>query len=204
MEENKKQIRIGKITFGIVMVFVGVIIMLATFTSIEILRYALMLWPLVLVALGVETLVYSKKDNIKYDIIGGIFTFILIGIIGIFSIVNYGVNKILFDENIHNAIINERTITNYVEVFKDKATIKNAKDNPKVNIKINEIEGKEETTIRIKIQGKKELRFKHLNYADYIDIDNKKETVTILDTFEEYEYINIFITTSSKDNIIIE
>ena len=28
-----KQIRIGKITFGIVMIFIGVIIMLATFTN---------------------------------------------------------------------------------------------------------------------------------------------------------------------------
>ncbi|MBE5821497.1 MAG: hypothetical protein E7311_02780 [Clostridiales bacterium] len=204
MEENKKQIRIGKVTFGIVMIFVGVIIMLATFTSIEILRYALMLWPLILVALGVETLVYSKKDNIKYDIAGGIFTFILVGIIGIFSIINYGVNKILFDKEIYNAIINERSVTNYVEVFKDKVTIQNVKDNPKVNIKINEIEGKEQTTISIKVQAKKELSFTNMNFFDYIYIDNKKAIITILDTFEEYEYINILITTSSKDNIIIE
>ena len=49
MEENKKQIRIGKVTFGVVLILVGIVIFVQTLTSLDILRFVFMLWPLVLI-----------------------------------------------------------------------------------------------------------------------------------------------------------
>lgn len=109
MEEKSKQTRVGKFTFGIILILSGIMIFIQTVCNLDILRYVLMLWPLVLICLGIEILVYANKENVKYDFLGGIFTLIIIAIVLCFSIANYGVNKILYNEEF------QETVKEYIE-----------------------------------------------------------------------------------------
>lgn len=209
MEENKKQIRIGKVTFGVVLILVGIIIFIQTILSLNILRYVLMLWPLVLIILGIEILVYRNKENIKYDIWGSIFTLIIIGIVSLFSIVNYGVNKILYDKDIKSAIINYRAQDEKTLIFNDKVTLNNVESNEKIKIKINEIPSTDYTKVNIKLSidsSNLEKNFKIFDtyVYDYFYINEETSEINLLDTFDEYDKIEISIITPNKENIIIK
>lgn len=208
MEENKKQIRIGKLTFGVILILVGIMIFIQTISSINILRYVFMLWPLVLIVLGIEILVYRNKENIKYDIWGGFFTLSIIGIVSIFSIVNYGINKILYDKDIKNAIINYMSQDEEKITFNNKVALSNIQNNDKVKIKINEIPTEEYTTVNIKLKvdnSNLEKNFrKDTCIYNYFNINEDADEITLLDTFDEYDKIEISIITPSKENIIIK
>ena len=191
MEENKKQIRIGKVTFGVVLILVGIMIFIQTLTSLDILRFVFMLWPLVLIILGIEILMYKDKENVKYDIWGGIFTVIIVGTVSIFSMFNYGINKILYDEDIKSAIMEYTEHTEATYSFNDKVTFNNILDNDKINIKVNNKENKK-------------LKFKDISVRDFININTKESQITLLDSFKDFESIEITIVTSNKENIVIK
>lgn len=206
MEENKKQIRIGKVTFGVVLILVGIMIFVQTLTSLDILRYVFMLWPLVLIILGIEILIYRDKENVKYDIWGGIFTVIIVGTVSIFSMFNYGINKILYDEDIKSAIIEYTEHTEATYSFNDKVTFNNILDNDKIKFKINEIPTSNETSVNIKVNNKenKKLKFKDISVKDFINVNTKESQITLLDSFKDFESIEITIVTSNKENIVIK
>lgn len=206
MEENKKQIRIGKVTFGVVLILVGIMIFIQTLTSLDILRFVFMLWPLVLIILGIEILMYKDKENVKYDIWGGIFTVIIVGTVSIFSMFNYGINKILYDEDIKSAIMEYTEHTEATYSFNDKVTFNNILDNDKIKFKINEIPTSNETSVNIKVnnKGNKKLKFKDISVRDFININTKESQITLLDSFKDFESIEITIVTSNKENIVIK
>ncbi len=206
MEENKKQIRIGKVTFGVVLILVGIMIFIQTLTSLDILRFVFMLWPLVLIILGIEILMYKDKENVKYDIWGGIFTVIIVGTVSIFSMFNYGINKILYDEDIKSAIMEYTEHTEATYSFNDKVTFNNILDNDKIKFKINEIPTSNETSVNIKVNNKenKKLKFKDISVRDFININTKESQITLLDSFKDFESIEITIVTSNKENIVIK
>lgn len=206
MEENKKQIRIGKVTFGVVLILVGIMIFIQTLTSLDILRFVFMLWPLVLIILGIEILMFKDKENVKYDIWGGIFTVIIVGTVSIFSMFNYGINKILYDEDIKSAIMEYTEHTEATYSFNDKVTFNNILDNDKIKFKINEIPTSNETSVNIKVNNKenKKLKFKDISVRDFININTKESQITLLDSFKDFESIEITIVTSNKENIVIK
>lgn len=206
MEENKKQIRIGKITFGVVLILVGIMIFVQTLTSLDILRYVFMLWPLVLIILGIEILIYRDKENVKYDIWGGIFTLIIVGTVSIFSMINYGINKVLYDEDIKSAIIEYTEHVESTYSFNDKVTFNNVLNNNKIKFKINEIPTSNETSVIIKVNNKenKKLKFKDISVGDFINVNTKESQITLLDSFKDFESIEITIVTSNKENIVIK
>lgn len=117
--EEKKERRVGTYTFGIMLIIIGLSIVIMTFTKVDFLRYLLMLWPIVLIGLGVEILYLNSKSNIKVKI--DFVSIILMGVVlfftAIFSIGNYCVNKVLYDEDIKGKIINEYIDRNYYEEF---------------------------------------------------------------------------------------
>lgn len=206
MEENKKQIRIGKITFGVVLILVGIMIFVQTLTSLDILRYVFMLWPLVLIIFGIEILIYRDKENVKYDIWGGIFTLIIVGTVSIFSMINYGINKVLYDEDIKSAIIEYTEHVESTYSFNDKVTFNNVLNNNKIKFKINEIPTSNETSVIIKVNNKenKKLKFKDISVGDFINVNTKESQITLLDSFKDFESIEITIVTSNKENIVIK
>ena len=56
MEENKKKRLIGRTTFGISLILLGITIALQTILPIDLLRYVLMAWPLIIISIGIEIL----------------------------------------------------------------------------------------------------------------------------------------------------
>ena len=206
MTEKIKQIRIGKITFGIIMVLTGIVIFLQTVTNLDIVRYVLMFWPLVLISLGIETIIYRNKENIKYDIAGAIFTLIIVGTVSVFSIINYGVNKILYDEKVQDVIFNNVCQSESTYKVVDKLTLTNFKDNEKINVVINTVPSVTETTIKIRINNnlstiEEKISLNRLNITDYIFFDENKSEMILLKGFNDFNNIDIVIITSNSDNI---
>ena len=91
--EKKKVRKIGRLTFGITLILVGLSVVIQTFLPIEIFRYILMLWPLVFISIGIEVIYFSKREEIKYDGVGIFLIFVVLFFGTIFGAVNYGVNK---------------------------------------------------------------------------------------------------------------
>lgn len=99
-------IAIISILIGISLIVVGLIIIVATFSTLDILRFMLVFFPLILIITGCEIIYYSRKEEVlvKYDVLGIILTFFVICGWFIFSLVNYGINKILYDIEINEQI----------------------------------------------------------------------------------------------------
>ncbi len=208
MEKKEKQIRIGKITFGIIMILIGLVVFLQTLTSIDVVKYVLMLWPLVLVILGIETLIYRNKENIKYDLAGAIFTLIIVGMVTVFSIINYGVNKVLYDSKVQDVIFNNIHESEVTYSTKDKLNLTNFKDNDKINVVVNTIPSVSETTVKIRINNdlgtlEEKISSTRLDVTDYIFFDEEKGEMTLLKGFDDFKNIEIVIITSNSNNITI-
>lgn len=91
------QRRVGTLTFGLLMIVLGILYLLITVFNIHIEEYILKFWPIILISLGIETLTLNKlsiKNNIelKYDLLS--FFLIIIMIFFCFSI--YTANKLIY------------------------------------------------------------------------------------------------------------
>lgn len=208
--------KIGQITFGITLILLGISVFVQSIVSFEVLRYVLMMWPLIFISLGVELVYYSKKDNIniKYDIWGVILIFIILGCTTVFSVVNYGVNKILYNDEVKNVIVNN---TNNYE-FYNKVKLINI-DDKKVNVKITEEENYNGSTVYITgnlnneyIDTKGGIELFNDKYSIYNVIEVKRDSskseeennydfITISELPECYENISINIVTNNRNNI---
>lgn len=119
--EEKNERRVGTYTFGVMLIIIGISVLIMTFTKFDFFRYLLMIWPVVLIGLGVEILYLNSKSSIKVKI--DFVSIILMGIVlfftAIFSLGNYCVNKVLYDENIKERVFNQYFDINYYESYKD-------------------------------------------------------------------------------------
>ena len=119
--EEKNERRVGTYTFGVMLIIIGISVLIMTFTKFDFFRYLLMIWPVVLIGLGVEILYLNSKSSIKVKI--DFVSIILMGIVlfftAIFSLGNYCVNKVLYDENIKERVFNQYFDINYYESHKD-------------------------------------------------------------------------------------
>lgn len=97
MDKEVKVKRIGTITFGVILIILGILLAIQTFVNVNIFRYVLYLWPTVFILLGVEIIYYSFKKTItiKYDILGFIFTLVIIGFGCIIGFIHFGVNNLM-------------------------------------------------------------------------------------------------------------
>ena len=120
--EKKKVRKIGRLTFGITLILVGLSVVIQTFLPIEIFRYILMLWPLVFISIGIEVIYFSKREEIKYDGVGIFLIFVVLFFGTIFGAVNYGVNKVLYNDNMKDYIAEELndSVLNYTLAQKIK------------------------------------------------------------------------------------
>ena len=126
VQTEKKRVRkVGRLTLGITLILVGLSVIIQTFLPIEIFRYVLMLWPLVFISIGIEVIYFSKKEEIKYDGVGIFLVFVVLFFGTIFGAINYGVNKILYNDNMKNYIAEELndSVVNYT--FSPKIKINN-------------------------------------------------------------------------------
>lgn len=114
-----KEKRVGTYTFGAMLITIGISVLIMTFTKLDLARFLLMLWPLFLVALGIEILYLNSRKNIKVkiDFISILFTCIVLFCAAIFSLGNYVVNKIIYDKDIKSYIISQNTDNNCHENY---------------------------------------------------------------------------------------
>lgn len=120
--EGKNERRVGTYTFGVMLIIIGISVLIMTFTKFNFFRYLLMLWPVVLIGLGIEILYLNSKSNIKVKI--DFISIILMGTVlfftAIFSLGNYFVNKILYDEDIKERVFNQYFENSYFEDIDNK------------------------------------------------------------------------------------
>lgn len=79
--------RVGTISMGLSLVLLGVLLFISQFSDIKMVKPLLVWWPLILVVLGIEILLYlflSKQENpiVKYDFLSILF----VGVIGTIGI----------------------------------------------------------------------------------------------------------------------
>lgn len=102
--DNKKVKQVGNLTFGILLIVLGVIFLISMFTEPTWLMHAIDLWPIFLITLGAETLFYSEIKG--YTLKWNFWNVIFIGIILIASLfIGICGSMIRFasqDENIQN------------------------------------------------------------------------------------------------------
>ncbi len=209
--ENKKTKIIGRITFGIALVLFGISLVVQTLFTIDILRYVLMLWPLIIISIGIEIIYYSNKSDveIKYDFLGIILTGLIIFFGIIFSLFNYGINKILYNDDVKEYL--QQSSEDYINyTFDSNLAITNMDETP-VNIHIIEDSEYHETKVVIKYNKKAKETDNILelfengdslyNYVDVDNLDSDIATLEILDIPNTFENVEIVIHTSSKDNI---
>lgn len=119
--EKKNERRVGTYTFGVMLIIIGISVLIMTFTKIDFFRYLLMVWPIVLIGLGIEILYLNSKSNIRVKI--DFISIILMGIVllctAVFSLGNYFVNKVLYDEDIKGKVFNQYFDRNYYESYED-------------------------------------------------------------------------------------
>lgn len=211
--ENKKRKIIGRTTFGIALVLFGISLVIQTLFSLDMLRYVLMLWPLIIISLGIEIIYYSNKNDIevKYDFWGIILTGIVVFFGIIFSLFNYGVNKILYNDDVIQYL--QTPNEDYIDYsFDSKLKITNMDDST-INIKIIEDEQCTETKVVMKytlipkttdnVLALFENADSLYNYIDIDNLDSDIATLEILDIPSTFENTEIVIHTSSKDNILL-
>lgn len=211
--ENKKRKIIGRTTFGIALILFGISLVIQTLFSLDILRYVLMLWPLIIISLGIEIIYYSNKNDIeiKYDFWGIILTGIVVFFGIIFSLFNYGVNKILYNDDVIQYL--QTPNEDYIDYsFDSKLKITNMDDST-INIKIIEDEQCTETKVVMKytlipkttdnVLALFENADSLYNYIDIDNLDSDIATLEILDIPSTFENTEIVIHTSSKDNILL-
>ncbi len=221
--EKKKVRKIGRLTFGITLILVGLSVVIQTFLPIEIFRYILMLWPLVFISIGIEVIYFSKREEIKYDGVGIFLIFVVLFFGTIFGAVNYGVNKVLYNDNMKNYIAEELndSVVNYT--FSPKIKINNYSDK-KIDVEIIEQEDIQNTKVIAKATY---IGSDKLNMLSYIREEYNLHSIIDYTLFEDYEYtkkeskenqdiieisnipsfienLKIKVITNNKDNVKLE
>lgn len=209
--ENKKTTIIGRTTFGIALVLFGISLVVQTLFTIDILKYVLMLWPLIIISIGIEIIYYSNKNDIevKYDFLGIILTGLIIFFGILFSLFNYGINKVLYNNDVKEYL--QTPHEDYIDyTFDSNLKITNM-DDKAVNVRI--IEDSEYTGTKVVInytlKSNETANVLELfnngdslyNYIDVGNLDSDQATLEILDMPSTFENVEIVIHTSSKDNI---
>ncbi len=211
MDNEKKRIRrIGSLTFGVMMILIGINIFLQTITNVELFKFTLSLWPIVFILLGIETLYYSYKKEVelKYDILGIITIFVVLFLGMMFSIFNYGVNKVLYNKEIKSDIIYYLTNEEYNMSFENKVNITNISDK---NVIVKYVEDKEANQVSTRIIFEYNEAYdgsilRVLKERDLLNSalnrDYTGEKIVINDVPDFIKDIKIIVTANDKSKII--
>lgn len=112
--------RVGTVSMGTVLLLLGVFLLLATFTGFELNSVLMSWWPLILIVLGFEILLYlffrgKQELNLQYDV----FSILFIGFIGTIAISFAIVSSLGITEKVTAAITSEE-VTNELPVFEER------------------------------------------------------------------------------------
>lgn len=183
----KKERRIGTITFGIVLVVLGILLCVSMFTNILDVRTIIRFWPVIFIILGIEILIYSlnKEIQIKYDVWGILLTIFIVFSAGIMGIIDYGINEFLLSDNVKNYIDQELGSSTYSYFFdNDKLEIKNT-GNVIKSAQIIEDKSLDLIKVYIEVKNKEDKYFNRSNFRLLIDNDRSEGNLYITSGYEE-------------------
>lgn len=207
MEEIKrKEKRVGTYTFGVMLILIGISVIVMTFTKLDFIKYILMLWPFVLIGFGIEIIYLNSKADVKVkiDFASIILMCAVLFFTGIFSIGNYFVNKVLYDDEVKSLIINQYMDNEYGNYMEKEVTIK-ADDKNKVKVRVIEDKAYKNSSyvrIKYKINSSKDVKLKDaLELQDKLYDDFEKDTITLNQLPSYIEKVQITIHTDSMNNV---
>lgn len=98
----EKEKRVGTFTLGLFLLVLGIATLISMILGLQIFRYVLMGWPVILISIGAEIIIYSTKNEakLKYDIIGMFMIAIILGCTVIMASSSYILNELLFERNL--------------------------------------------------------------------------------------------------------
>lgn len=207
MEEIKrKEKRVGTYTFGVMLILIGISVIVMTFTKLDFIKYILMLWPVVLIGFGIEIIYLNSKSDVKVkiDFASIILMCAVLFFTGIFSIGNYFVNKVLYDDEVKSLIINQYMDNEYGNYMETEVTIK-ADDKNKVKVRVIEDKAYKNSSyvrIKYKINSSKDVKLKDaLELQDKLYDDFEKDTITLNQLPSYIEKVQITIHTDDVNNV---
>ncbi len=209
VNENIVTKRIGINTLGILLIVFGIILSIQMFVKTDLFRYILLLWPVIFVSLGIETLYYNnnKKINVKFDI-GTTFCILTILFIAfVFGILNFGLNQVLYNNDTKEFISESLDRPNIYYFDKDNLTISNYTDkNVAIKVIENSSENYTKATINLKYVDKYKnnliFAMSNLNLENNIlSVGNNSIEVLKYDSY--IENIEIIVSIKDKNNLHI-
>lgn len=86
--------KIGRITTGIALVMIGLLIFLHQITDVNWLEKGFTFWPLILIGYGIEYLLYTRRnERISFDLGGAIFIAIVLGVTWVVNLISSGIQN---------------------------------------------------------------------------------------------------------------
>ncbi|MCA0972511.1 hypothetical protein LCM20_18090 [Halobacillus litoralis] len=111
--------RVGTISMGLTLVLLGVVLLLSSFVEAELISLTMTWWPVILIVLGAEVILYlltskQEKPVVHYDFISILF----IGILGTAGVALYSVTSLGLVEEV-KASVNYETVERALPVVEE-------------------------------------------------------------------------------------
>lgn len=193
-----RNIKIGRITCGILLILAGIAIFANIINPSLSLEIVIAFWPLILISLGLETLYYNFKKNVetKFDFWCMLILISVTGFCLIFYTANIYINKI-FTNDIKTEFIENRKTSTYIwELKNEEVIIENLSNIADIEI----IEAKYIEQPKIVTEVKYKNVFDKRNDATLLKIKNG---LAILDNDRNVESIVAIIYTPDKEIVSI-
>lgn len=209
----KKEVRIGRFTFGITLILFGISILIQLIFKMDVLRYILMLWPVIFIILGIETIMLTcKKDiRIKYDIAGIFFTGIILFCGIIMSFASLVVNNILYNDIVKSSLMEEVLDEGYREKVLGKIEILNM-NSKNIVVDVQDSKDIKYSLLEINVEYDKEklnnlflLAYDRYNIYNYLDVSEEDGVTryTIYELPKCISEVKIKVITPNKENISV-
>ena len=208
MEEVKrKEKRVGTYTFGAMLILIGISVMIMTFTKLDLVKYILMLWPVVLIGFGIEIIYLNSKSDIKVkiDFASIVLMCAVLFFTSIFSLGNYFVNKVLYDEDVKSLLV-DQYINNseYGKLMKKEVNIQTDEKN-KVEVTVLENKDYQNSSyvrVRLKVNTDEKIKMTDaVNMKNEIYDDFTENTIYLKDLPEFIEKVQVTVYTNSANNV---
>lgn len=208
MEEVKrKEKRVGTYTFGVMLILIGISVIIMTFTKLDLVKYILMLWPVVLIGFGIEIIYLNSKSDIKVkiDFASIVLICAVLFFTGIFSIGNYFVNKVLYDDEVKSMLIDQYINNSEYGRLMDKEVTIQTDQEDKVEVTVIENKDyKNSSYVRVKLKVNTDEQIK---MADAVNTKNEiydnftENTIQLKDLPQFIEKVQVTVYTNSPNNV---
>ena len=206
-EVKRKEKRVGTYTFGAMLILIGISVIIMTFTKLDLVKYILMLWPVVLIGFGIEIIYLNSKSDIKVkiDFASIVLMCAVLFFTGIFSLGNYFVNKVLYDEDVKSLLVDQYVNNSeYGKLMEKEVSIQTDKKN-KVEVTVVENKDYQNSSyvrVRLKVNTDEQMKMTDaVNMKNEIYDNFTENTIYLKDLPEFIEKVQVTVYTNSANNV---